>query len=528
MFKRLFICVLLLGSLLILPFLLRPKAEKAAVVSDGADRLVIISAHNKGIRDEYDRAFKKYYREKFGKEVVLDFRSPGGTRDIVRYIADRYEAEFRHYCESRGVKWTGEVAAAFANAGVDRDPKASVEAKKARKMLLSSDVGIGIDLMAGGGTFEMIRQASKGFAVDAGVQKRHPEYFKETSIPAVFGGDRLYDANGLWYGVVLSTFGICCNTDRIGEMKNNSMPETWRDLADPRFFNLLSVADPSKSGSANKCFEILIQQCMAEASDPAQGWMNGLNLIKRIFGNARSVTESASQVVRDVTMGDAACGMAIDTYALSQAAWVRRMSKKASVCYITPKGGTAVSADPIQLLRGAPNKVVAQRFIDFLLSLEGQKLQCFKPGTPGGPAVYSLSRPAVRRELYDKKYDDMRFEKNYDPYRSGSDFVYRSSWTGKYYGLISRTIKNVILDPSEELQQAWRAIIAAGGPEKVPEAMAAFNALPFTYAEAGKVNGKLRVYPGNSAADIAAMLRSWSDFARNNYLKAAELAAQGR
>ena len=311
-------------------------------------------------------------------------------------------------------------------------------------------------------------------------------------------------------------------------MKNSSLPQTWRDLADPRFFNLLSVADPSKSGSANKCFEILIQQCMAEASDPARGWENGLNLIKRIFGNARSVTESASQVVRDVTMGDAACGMAIDSYALSQAAWVRRMSKKASVRYITPRGGTAVSADPIQLLRGAPNKLVAMRFIDFLLSLEGQKLHCFKTGTPGGPEVYSLNRPAVRRELYAAKYDDMRFEKDYDPYRSGSDFVYRSAWTGKYYGLISRTIKNVILDPSEELQRAWRAIIAAGGPEKVPEAMAAFNALPFTYDEAGKVNGKLRVYPGNSASDIAAMLRGWSDFARKNYLKAAELAAQGR
>ena len=75
---------------------------------------------------------------------------------------------------------------------------------------------------------------------------------------------------------------------------------------------------------------------------------------------------------------------------------------------------------------------------------------------------------------------------------------------------------------------AWKAIIAAGGPEKVPEAMAVFNALPFTYREASEVNAKLRIAPGNTAADIAAMLRSWSDFARSNYLKAAELAAQGR
>ncbi len=528
MFKRIFFCILLPGSLLLMPFLLRPAEEKVQVSADAdADRLVIISAHNKGIRDEYDRAFKKYYREKFGRDVVLDFRTPGGTRDIVRYIADRFEAEFRHYYGQHGT-WNSRVAAAFADPRVDKDPRAGKEEKRARRMFLESDVGIGIDLMAGGGTFEMIRQASKGFAVDGGVQKRHPEYFKSSSIPGTFGGDRLYDANGLWYGVVLSTFGICCNTDRINDMKNGSMPEAWRDLAKPEFFNLLSVADPSKSGSANKCFEILIQQCMAEAGEPEQGWADGLNLIKRIFGNARSVTESASQVVRDVTMGDAACGMAIDSYALSQAAWVRRMSGKDTIRYITPRGGTAVSADPIQLLRGAPNRVVAERFIDFLLSLEGQKLHCFKTGTPGGPEVYSLNRPAVRRELYDKKYDELRFEKDYDPYRSGSDFVYRSAWTGKYYGLISRVIKSVMLDPASELQTAWKAIIAAGGPEKVPEAMAVFNALPFTYREASEVNAKLRIAPGNTAADIAAMLRSWSDFARSNYLKAAELAAQGR
>jgi len=539
MVRRFLICLLLPGSLLVIPFLLRPGAVGGQTSGGAVDRLVIISSHNKGVKDEYDRAFRKYYREHFGRDVVLDFRSPGGTRDVVRYIADRFESEFRFFWEKDPANgpWTGEIAAAFADPSVDRDPKASPAAKRARKVFLDSDVGIGIDLMAGGGTFEMIRHASKGFAVDAGVRKRHPEYFRASSIPEFFGGDRLYDADGRWYGVVLSTFGICCNADRISEMKNKNFPAAWRDLADPRFFDLLSVADPSKSGSANKCFEIIVQQCMAEAGDPARGWENGLNLVKRIFGNARSVTESASQVVLDVTCGDAAAGMAIDTYALSQAAWTRKVEGERPsfrpgggprVRYITPRGGTAVSADPIQLLRGAPNRRTAERFIDFLLSLEGQKLHCFKVGVPGGPVVNPLNRPAVRKELYRSEYDALRFEKDYDPYRSGSDFVYRSAWTGKYYGLLSRLIKCIMLEPSEELQAAWRAVIAAGGPDKVPEAMAAFNALPFSYAEASAMNARLRTGPGNSAQDVAALLRSWSDFARKNYIKAAELARKGR
>ena len=72
MFKRIFFCILLPGSLLLMPFLLRPAEEKVQVSADAdADRLVIISAHNKGIRDEYDRAFKKYYREKFGRDALF-------------------------------------------------------------------------------------------------------------------------------------------------------------------------------------------------------------------------------------------------------------------------------------------------------------------------------------------------------------------------------------------------------------------------------------------------------------------------
>ena len=43
--------------------------------------------------------------------------------------------------------------------------------------------GIGIDLMAGGGTFDMARNAARGFAVDGGLRQRHPEVTLEAAIP---------------------------------------------------------------------------------------------------------------------------------------------------------------------------------------------------------------------------------------------------------------------------------------------------------------------------------------------------------
>lgn len=520
MFKRLFYCILVLAALLALPFCLRPEKAAGAVNSGNPDKVVVVSAHNKAMRDEYVTAFKKYYLEKFNREVEIDFRSPGGTSDIARYIPDRFEAEFRRYFESDPAngKWKKEYAR-FSDASLDRKG-ADPELVSVRKKFLNSNVGIGIDVFAGGGTFEHSRMAQRGFAVDGKVKERHPEYFEH--FPMSFGGDNICDPQGRYYGVVLSTFGICCNLDRLKEM-GGKLPQTWRELGDIRFYNKISVADPSKSGSANKCFEILIQQEMAEAKTFAEGWYNGLAVCRRIFANARSVTDSASKVVRDVATGDAACGMAIDTYALSEAAWVRsRFDGVDHLAYITPRGGTAVSADPVQILRGAPNRVVAERFVDFLLSKEGQMLHAFKPGTPGGPVLHALNRPPVRKELYDKKYEEFYFQKGYNPYRSGADFTYRPKLTGRYYSLLRALLKCTMLDTEEELKSAWQAIIAAGGPEKVPEAMRYFNAIPFAYDEAAEAAAKLR--SARSGAELAAIYRSWSEFSRNNLRKAREIA----
>ena len=525
--KQLVVSVALWCALLALPFALRPKQPGKA--SGPADRLVIISAHNKSVRDEYERAFGEYYYKKHGRRIELDFRNPGGTSDIVRYMADRFEAEFRRHWEACGGKWDREIANAFANPSALSDPRFSAEAKRARKEFLASGVGIGIDLLAGGGTFDHARHAARGFAVDAQVRERHPEYFKSEIIPRQFGGDALYDAQGRYYGVVLSTFGICYNSERLREMADPRPPERWSDLGDARFFGTLAVADPTKSGSANKCFEIILQQAMSEAGSPEAGWAPGLNLIKRIFANARNISDSASKVVRDIGAGDAAAGTAIDTYGISESFWSANVFGGEPRCfYVTPRGGTAVGADPIQLLRGAPNREAACEFIDFMLSTEGQKLHCFKVGAPGGPKKNSLNRPPIRRDLYAEKYRDYRFIPDYDPYRSGADFIYRPKWTGRYFGLLRVIFKCIAIDPHVELKAAWRAIIEAGGPEKVPQAMAEFEKLPFTYSVADGAMAKLRVTREWTPANVAAATRSWSDMARQQYIKAAKLAGEGR
>ena len=523
--KALIPVLVLLGALLVLPFALAPSEEKSAAGGDpaGEETLVVVSAHNKALRDEYQRAFSSWYLKKYGKTVLIDFRTPGGTSDIMRYIADRYETEFRRLWESHPEwgPWTAAVGTSFAYGSACRTP----EQKLARKRFLESDTGIGIDIFAGGGVFNHEQTAARGYAVDAGLAQSHPEYFKV--IPPAFGGDRLYDPKGRFYGVVLSTFGILYNTARLREMGGNA-PAAWADLGAGRFYNTLAVADPTKSGSANKCYEIMIQQCMARHGDPVRGWQEGMELLKRIFGNARSISDSAGNVVRDVATGEAAAGTAIDTYGISEMLWSIHVNGKPGCIYVTPKGGTAVSADPVQMLRGAPHKHVARAFIAFLLSREGQLLHCLKPGTPGGPERNGINRPPIRRDLYTPELRRNFFLPDYDPYASGADFVYRPRWTGRYYSLLRVLLRTVVLEPHQELRAAWGAIIRAGGPEKVPQAAAKFNELPFSYREIDKAAASLRVTPERTPAQVSATLRQWSDQARNNYREAARLAALGK
>ena len=268
---------------------------------------------------------------------------------------------------------------------------------------------------------------------------------------------------------------------------------------------------------------------MSEAGSPEKGWENGLNLIKRIFGNARNLTDAAGKVPHDVATGNAVAGMAIDTYGFTEQEWnALQFGGEPHFFYIAPKGGTAVSADPVQLLRGAPNRPAAQAFIDFLLSPEGQKLHAFKVGTPGGPRRHALRRPPIRRDLYQEKYREFRSDPDYNPYESGASFTYRPEWTAPYYSLLRILLRCIALEPQPELQSAWKAIIEAGGPEKVPQAYAAFCRLPFAYSGAAEAAAALRGESGLSAVEVAALCRRWSDEARQNYLEAARLAREGK
>ena len=143
--RRLLPALLPLLLLLAVPLLLRPAPPGAAPANSAKspDKLVIITPHTEPVRYEFERAFRRHYREKYGVDVELDYRSVGGTSDIVRYIADRYEAEFRHFWESDPANppWTPALAAAFSNQRIHPETEKDPQAAAVRRKFLESDSG---------------------------------------------------------------------------------------------------------------------------------------------------------------------------------------------------------------------------------------------------------------------------------------------------------------------------------------------------------------------------------------------------
>lgn len=534
--------LIVLSVVLLGPIFLRPKQDHAPRAGERA--LIIVTPHNEAIRSEFGRAFSAHYLQKTGQRVRVDWRTPGGTSEIARYVASEYLASFEtHWTKVLRQPWTSAVERSFDNSKVEPgpDPAADSIEQRARRAFLASDVTCRLDLFFGGGSPDFIAQASAGRLVDSGFLGAHPELFGPGAIPEKVSGEPYWDSKGRWVGACISAFGICSNTDSLQRI-GAALPTRWKDLTDPKFLHQVALANPTQSGSVNRAFEMVIQQEMHAAEKERQaragnttaspeeelesvreGWTRGLKIIQRIGANARYFTDASSKVALDVQAGDAAAGMTIDFYGRFQAEAVQRPDGTSRLIYSDVPGGSSLNADPIGMFRGAPNPEVAREFIAFVLSVEGQKLWNWKVGAPGGPERYGLRRLPILPALYAPEYREFRSDPEVAPYELAKAFSYRDKWTGPLFKPIAFVIRVMCIDTHDELKTAWGALIDAGFP---PEATAAFSDLSAVDHTVASV--RVREAFGPVKIKEVQLAKELSDHFREQYSRAAKLARSGK
>lgn len=529
--------ILSLIAVVALPFALRPNKPTIGR-ADGS--VVIITPHNEAIRQEYAAGFQEWYHARTGKTVTVDWRVIGGTSEIARFLESEYISSFQNYWRDRLRKpWSMEVQAAFANGRLAKD--ATPEAREARETFLKSDVGCGIDVFFGGGTFDFIRQADAGRLVDSGMLQQHPDWFTDAVIPQSYTGEIYWDKQGRWLGPVLSGHGMLYNLDSLARL-GVEKPQGWEDLTNPRLFGEVAVCDPTKSGSIAKSFESIIQEQIyldwkrltAETGKPkaevekqavTEGWLRGLRLLQRVGANARYFTDSSQKPPIDVAAGNCAVGMCIDFYGRYQEQSSAERSGKARLGFIMPQGGTTLSPDPIALMRGAPNREIAVAFIEYVMAMEGQKLWNFKPGTPGGPAHFALRRLPIRKDFYaSAEFAAHRSDPSVNPYAASDPLIYNAAWTGGIFREMSFVIRIICIDTHKELAEAWREICKPGlDPARRDRALTAMTDLAAVNYEQMFSRVKTALNSKNKVDEVRLAAELTSQF-RIQYQRAAAIA----
>jgi ABC-type Fe3+ transport system substrate-binding protein len=574
--------VLLAAAVVALPFALR-REDATAAWREGDPALVVIGPHHEAIRYEFERGFSRWHRRHHGRPVRIDWRNIGGTTEILRYLASEYAAAGQAWWRRQGRPWppgASDSVTATRPPGADR-PDLTALREAFRAVDDPRQLGVGIDLLFGGGAFDHGQAYRAGLTVAPWPPGEAPRGLLATPdgiglIPEELSGETC--RTDTLFGNAASTFGIVYNVDRLRALGVRAPPAQWADLGHPVYAGTLGVADPTKSGSSAKAFEMIIQQAMREAAAAAgfdaaaiarfeseigayaaqrgrsyqrgqlppevppsyqasleQGWVEGMLLIQRIAANARYFTDSASKVAIDVSMGDAAVGMAIDFYARYQAQLTAGPLGETRMVFVTPVGGTSVSCDPIGLLRGAPHRETALRFIEYVLGEEGQALWTYLPGTPGGPQRYALRRLPVRRDFYPspvpaieaaherhQRYaaDDLA-SPSIDPYQIARHFTYYPRWTGRHFGVQREIIRAMCLDSAEDLRDAWRAVRARGGAGAAARLMRALPTVDLTHRQTGRVEPVPLTW--RTAPDFAERydpleyLRAWTAAFRAHY-----------
>ena len=518
------------------------KRSNHSLDAKADDTLVIITPHNESIRLEMDLGFREWYYKKTGRTVTIDWRVPGSTGDIVRYVNSIFMNAFRVYWEKTLKReWTPEVQENYARL----DGKTPL-AKEARSLFLSSNVGCGIDLFFGGGVIEHKKEAEMGQLVPCGIIEKHPEWFCDSQIPYFLSGDTIWDKDGLWLGSSLSSFGIMYNLDRINDLQLLNLNQ-WNDLTSPKLFRQIAMVDPMQSSIVIKCLEMMFQQQMkfirsrilkeSGAKDLTdeqlhtvlnEGWINGLKMIQKIMANSRYFTDNSVTTVWDVSVGNCAVGVVVDFYGRHQREVTKLRGGSDRLRFVLPKGGTCISPDPIALFRGAPNKAIAQAFIEYVMSEEGQDRIGFKTGVEGGPQYYALYRTPVRKDFYVPEKFSKMSSPEMNPFLEEEDFPYQTQWTAAAFSAIRMLSKVLFMDPFTELAKAWQAIIEAqeeGLQEQADRALAVFeNFDTITYDWMMKDLSNM-LKSKNPLAKIRIETELTQKF-RNQYLEAYKIASQ--
>lgn len=209
-----------------------------------------------------------------------------------------------------------------------------------------------------------------------------------------------YDPFMSYFGTRIMTVGIIYNT-----RKTQTAPTSWRDLIAGNNVKQTVMPSPLYSGAQLANLSLLTEM-------PGIGWP----YFEKMAKEGVQMVEANGEVRNAVAEGAKTYGMVLDYMAIEAAA------KGSPVAWIAPNEGVVAFYQPVAILNGAANVENGKKFVNFVLSREGQELaakQGYRPllasvRPPAGfPALEKMKMVPVdaaaieRANKMKKRFDDL-------------------------------------------------------------------------------------------------------------------------
>jgi iron(III) transport system substrate-binding protein len=196
----------------------------------------------------------------------------------------------------------------------------------------------------------------------------------------------------------LHGFGV---NEKILKEKNLPVPETWKELGDPKYKGLIAMPNPNTSGTGYVMMTTIVQ---------VYGDEPGFELLKAIHKNVAQYTRSGGDPSLLAGRGEVAIGVSFANDV------VERARKGFPIRFVAPRDGTGFEIGAISLVKGAANRETALRLIDWALDPENQKL-----GPQNGEvSIQSNARTPIDPDV--PRFEDAKLI-NYDFAKYGTSAV---------------------------------------------------------------------------------------------------------
>lgn len=161
----------------------------------------------------------------------------------------------------------------------------------------------------------------------------------------------LYSPEGHYYSTKLITTGIIYNTGV------DTVPASWSDLADPSMKGMVAMPSPLYSGAA-------LIHLATLTGEESLGW----DYYASLAGNEARAQGGNGGTFQAVASGEKPYGMVVDFLT------IRNKAEGSPVEFVFPEEGVSYVTEPVAIMSSADNMEGAQKFVDFVLSAEGQQL----------------------------------------------------------------------------------------------------------------------------------------------------------